>query len=988
MSAPVTVTINATTFTFTGPTSGNVNSASTNFTVTPNNSYTGTITITPSGTGSSGLSPTVLTFSSSTAQTFTITPTNSGSITLTPTNNGGLTNPSNIVYTANAVVPGVPTSVVATPLNHGASVTFVAPASNGGSAIIGYTVTASSGGTDSNAGSTSLTHTVTGLTNGTSYTFTVKATNSIGEGLASSASSPVTPLDTTAPTVTAFSIPSTSSSLTVSISSFTASDNNAVTGYLLTESSSAPLASDGGWSGTAPTSYTFSTQGSKTLYAWAKDAAGNVSTSMSAGVTVDTTSPSITNFSIPVTSSSLNVDISTFTATDNVGVTGYLITESSSAPLSSDSGWTGTAPTSYMFVTEGSKVLYAWVKDAIGHVSTSLNASTVITLPADSYSFGGPSTGTVQAESSNFTVIPNSVYTGTITVTPTGSASVGLSPIILTFSNSATAQTFKVTPTVSGTLILTPTNSSSLTDHSSLTYIVTNAPDLTAPTVTAFSVPSTSSSLTVSISSFTASDNNAVTGYLINESSSSPLAGDSGWSGTAPTTYTFSTQGSKTLYAWAKDAAGNVSISMSAPVMVTLDLTPPSDTTSPIISNTVSNPSSNGILITWNTDELASSFVDYGLTTSYGTSTSEIDLSPRVTNHSISLSNLVSCSTYHYRVLSTDGDTNQATGDDNIFTTTGCTGGATVGNQNSSNITHQSGGTVNLNSDGNSITLVVPPSFSINNADFQIKQLNKSETLGTTSVPTGYLTIGSYVYDLKALSDNSTAITSFDNPLTVTLSYTSSDVIGMNESSLKIYRWDGSVWTALTNCSVDTNLKTVTCNTNHFSVFSLFGQAVQIPYISGSGGGGSTIIYGCTDPLALNYQTSVMSNPVLCKYPIKQNIITAISGCKDLNALNYDNSAIGSDISLCKYSTIKKSIESNFTRDLKLGMEGSDVKLLQEYLNSHGFIIAKSGAGSKGKEVDKFGPSTKAALIRFQKSKGITPANGYFGPKTREFVNN
>ena len=714
---------------------------------------------------------------------------------------------------------------------------------------------------------------------------------------------------------------------------------------------------------------------------------------MSAPVTVDTTAPTVTDFSIPATASSLNVYISSFSANDNIGVTGYLLTESPTAPLVSDSGWSVTAPTSYMFSTEGSKVLYAWAKDAIGHVSTSLNASTVITLPADSYSFGGLSTGQAQTESSNFTVIPNSVYTGTITITPSGSASIGLSPVILTFSNSSTAQTFKVTPTVSGTLILTPTNSASLTDHSSLTYTVTNAPDTTAPTVTAFSIPSTSSSLTVSISSFTASDNNAVTGYLLTESSSAPLASDSGWTGTAPTTYTFSTQGSKTLYAWAKDAAGNVSTSMSAPVTVTVDVIPSSDTTPPVITNIISSPSNTGASILWNTDELASSFVDYGLTSNYGTTTTEIDLSPRVTSHSVSLSNLVSCSTYHYRVLSIDGSTNQATSNDNIFTTTGCTGGSTVDSQNSSNIISQSGGTVNLNSGGNSVTLVVPPSFSLNNADFQIKQLNKSETLGTTSVPTGYSTIGSYVYDLKALSDNSTAITSFDNPLTITLSYTSSDVVGMNESSLKIYRWDGSVWTALTNCSVDMNLKTVTCSTNHFSVFSLFGQAVQTPQISGGGGGGggSTIIYGCTDPKALNYQTSVMSNPVLCKYATnKDSIITPIKasvyGCKDLNALNYDNSVTNSDISLCKYKTIKKSIDASFTRDLKLGAEGPDVKLLQEYLNNNGFVIAKSGAGSKGKEVEKFGPSTKAALIRFQKSKGITPANGYFGPKTREFM--
>jgi len=95
--------------------------------------------------------------------------------------------------------------------------------------------------------------------------------------------------DTIAPTITAFSIPGSSTSLTVSINTLTATDNVDVTGYMVTNSSAKPTASASGWSSSAPTSYTFSsstTSGTKTLYAWAKDAAGNVSASMSASVTI------------------------------------------------------------------------------------------------------------------------------------------------------------------------------------------------------------------------------------------------------------------------------------------------------------------------------------------------------------------------------------------------------------------------------------------------------------------------------------------------------------------------------------------------------------------------------------------------------------------------------------------------------------------------------------------------------------------------------
>ncbi len=92
--------------------------------------------------------------------------------------------------------------------------------------------------------------------------------------------------DTTPPVVTSFSIPSTSTSLTVPITTFIATDNVAVTGYLLTLSSSKPSAGASGWRSTPPSSYTFGSAGTKTLYAWAKDAAGNVSASKSASVTI------------------------------------------------------------------------------------------------------------------------------------------------------------------------------------------------------------------------------------------------------------------------------------------------------------------------------------------------------------------------------------------------------------------------------------------------------------------------------------------------------------------------------------------------------------------------------------------------------------------------------------------------------------------------------------------------------------------------------
>jgi len=94
----------------------------------------------------------------------------------------GIGDPSSAVTPA-PIAPGAPTGISATGGNGSATVSFTAP-SDGGSAITGYTVTATpaGGGTPITATGTSSPITVTGLTNGTSYTFTATATNAIGTG--------------------------------------------------------------------------------------------------------------------------------------------------------------------------------------------------------------------------------------------------------------------------------------------------------------------------------------------------------------------------------------------------------------------------------------------------------------------------------------------------------------------------------------------------------------------------------------------------------------------------------------------------------------------------------------------------------------------------------------------------------------------------------------------------------------------------------------
>lgn len=84
-----------------------------------------------------------------------------------------------------------------------------------------------------------------------------------------------------------------------------------------------------------------------------------------------------------------------------------------------------------------------------------------------------------------------------------------------------------------------------------------------------------------------------------------------------------------------------------------------------------------------------------------------------------------------------------------------------------------------------------------------------------------------------------------------------------------------------------------------------------------------------------------------------------------------------------------------FTRDLRKGDRGEDVKRLQEYLNARGFIVAESGVGSPGNETQLFGVNTELALKKFQEANaevllapyGLTTGTGFLGEATRALIN-
>lgn len=86
------------------------------------------------------------------------------------------------------------------------------------------------------------------------------------------------------------------------------------------------------------------------------------------------------------------------------------------------------------------------------------------------------------------------------------------------------------------------------------------------------------------------------------------------------------------------------------------------------------------------------------------------------------------------------------------------------------------------------------------------------------------------------------------------------------------------------------------------------------------------------------------------------------------------------------FNTTQANCGNNFTQNLKLRTVNDEVKILQNFLNNNGYIVATTGNGSLNNETTYFGNLTKKAVIKYQKDNNLPPT-GYFGPLTRAKIN-
>jgi titin len=187
---------------------------------------TGTTVVRTGSVDAPATSLTVSGLANGTAYKFTVAATNS-------IGTGAASAPSAAVTPV--TTPDAPTNVTATAGDGSAVVKWTAPASNGGTTLTGYTITAYDGGTVAKtvtASKSATQVTVSGLDNGVTYRFTVTASNAVGAGTASNPSRDVSPV----------AAPPTSSTSTSSTTTTTTTGPQSPTTTTTTTTTTAPPA--------------------------------------------------------------------------------------------------------------------------------------------------------------------------------------------------------------------------------------------------------------------------------------------------------------------------------------------------------------------------------------------------------------------------------------------------------------------------------------------------------------------------------------------------------------------------------------------------------------------------------------------------------------------------------------------------------------------------------------------------------------------------
>ncbi|MDB5238684.1 MAG: fibronectin type protein [Candidatus Parcubacteria bacterium] len=822
-----------------------------------------------------------------------------------------------------ATSPGIPTAFTAIPGNAQISFTWTAPASTGGAAISSYNIYISGGAVATSTSGTSAT--ITGLTNGTSYSYYITAVNTAGE---SASSSIITATPSTTPSIP-LSLVATrgNGQITLTWSAPSSNGGSAITTY--------KVYNNGGGvaSTTSGTSATITGLTNGTLYSYyvtAVNTAGESASSSPSSATPATVPGSPTGLGATRGDTQISLSWTAPASDGGSSVTSYNVYVSGGALATTTSGTTATITG----LTNGvSYSYYVTAVNALGEsASSSIASATPAAVPSMPLSLVA-TRGNAQislswsapASSGGSAITAYNIYASGGALASTTS---GTSAVISGLTNGTLYSYYVTAVSAAG-------ESASSTPASATPATVPGAP-------TGVSASEGDSQATISWSAPASNGGSAITLYTV---VSSP--------GTFSTTTTSTSAliaGLTNGVAYTFTVAATNAIGVGATSSASSAVTPTA--TAPNISSVASGSvTSTGAVITWTTDILATSAVDYGASTSYGAVTAVTDSPASATSHSVALTGLNACTTYFVRAKSSSASGATALSTSVSFTTAGCTSSAAVTDEDQANAATTGTTTITLATTASSgAALTVPASAISTTTTFQIKSLDQSTYFAGNPAPSGLTPATGQIYNFKAITGDNTVVSSFSSPITVTLTYTASDISGLAESSLTIERWNGSSWNALTGCSVDTALKQVSCTTTSFSDFGLFGTAsasapvTSTPtyYVGGGGGGGG----GTPAPVT----------------PVKPATSTAVAATTTIQNVQVTTPALAAP--------------------LRLGSFGTNVTILQTLLARAPSIYPE------GLVTGYFGALTERAVGRFQVAYKITSEGssgvtiGVVGPTT------
>jgi Fibronectin type III domain len=372
--------------------------------------------------------------------------------------------PAMVSITPIIVPPYAPTGVSAVAGDQRATVSFTPPAVDGGSPIKFYTVYAKtkSGAFDQTATTSRSPITVTNLTAGQSYTFTVTATNRVGEGPASAPAAAVVPYRTPGPPTIASATPGNGQA-TVAVSRSSADQNlgNPITSYTVTARLGVNVTSGPGITATgtnSPITVSGLTNGQNyTVTVYASNLAGNGPESAPKVVFPATVPGATTNLvatnATPAGATSGSVSVTLTPPADNGGspVLNYVVT--------AQPGGITTVTGNPTVVVGGLQVgtsytFTAHATNAVGSGPESLPSNSVVPAPV-----GIPSPPVTPAAAPNnqmafvsfsppFTDGGSPIASYTVTAQPGGiTATDTQSPILVMGLTNGTRYTFTVTAT-------------------------------------------------------------------------------------------------------------------------------------------------------------------------------------------------------------------------------------------------------------------------------------------------------------------------------------------------------------------------------------------------------------------------------------------------------------------------------------------------------------------------------------------------------------